>query len=354
MGKASLRKRLQREQRQALQGPLACVESEAAARGVPWVRGRGGPEISAALGEMIAGSLSPSAMSTAPIATKLIASMDRHARGKVVDFAAIVAGRKAAEELQETVVTPERLKAHHPAHAAYIYAQNQVSVLSEQLTELPHMAPFVKIVAKAEDLYMPGGPPMSPLTASYFTSWAFFDACVGPAKETIGTVILAFGAKFGIHEELLHLIRLMQQSRMGLYLHEGTEGDLVILRELGTDTLCRAISPAGYNGQKGEIWYARVLPPPLPQTGVHVVFTTPYVILHPPLAEWRAYLRRVLPAGPQEARLHTYEQHMKYGPTRNYWNDFVFEGYVNHRAEVIFLAGLPDLPASRPHFIGNS
>jgi len=45
---------------------------------------------------------------------------------------------------------------------------------------------------------------------------------------------------------------------------------------------------------------------------------------------------------------------MKYGPTRTYWNDFVFEGYVNHRTEAIYLAGLPDVPESRPHAEVNS
>jgi hypothetical protein len=45
---------------------------------------------------------------------------------------------------------------------------------------------------------------------------------------------------------------------------------------------------------------------------------------------------------------------MKYGPTRTYWNDFVFEGYVNYRMEAIYLAGLPDVPESRPHSEINS
>lgn len=43
-----------------------------------------------------------------------------------------------------------------------------------------------------------------------------------------------------------------------------------------------------------------------------------------------------------------YELLMKYGPERNYWNEYVFEAYVNHRAEVIFLCGLPDVEESRP------
>ena len=41
--------------------------------------------------------------------------------------------------------------------------------------------------------------------------------------------------------------------------------------------------------------------------------------------------------------------HMKFGPARDYWNEFVFEAYVNHQADAIFLAGLPDVPESRPH-----
>lgn len=32
-----------------------------------------------------------------------------------------------------------------------------------------------------------------------------------------------------------------------------------------------------------------------------------------------------------------------------YWNDFVFEAYVNHRTEVIYLAGLPVVSESRSH-----
>jgi hypothetical protein len=32
-----------------------------------------------------------------------------------------------------------------------------------------------------------------------------------PANETIGTTVFAFGAVFGIHTELLRLVRLMQE-----------------------------------------------------------------------------------------------------------------------------------------------
>ena len=41
------------------------------------------------------------------------------------------------------------------------------------------------------------------------------------------------------------------------------------------------------------------------------------------------------------------------GSPREYWAEFVFEAYMNHRPEVIFLKGLPDLPESRPHSVVN-
>ena len=41
--------------------------------------------------------------------------------------------------------------------------------------QLPEMKKYAKMVGAAEEEYMPSGPPMSPLTASFFTTWAFYD-----------------------------------------------------------------------------------------------------------------------------------------------------------------------------------
>jgi hypothetical protein len=73
---------------------------------------------------------------------------------------------------------------------------------------------------------------------------------------------------------------------------------------------------------------------------------TPYIVLHPGPNDWFAYFGRTLP---EPTPVRDYARHMKYGPTRQYWNDYVFEAYVNHRTEAIYLAGLPDVPESRPH-----
>jgi hypothetical protein len=242
-----------------------------------------------------------------------------------------------------------RLADLHPAHAAYVFAQNQVSVLSEQMMALPEMAPFAELIFNAKDDYIPRGPPMSPLTRSFFTGWAFFDAWVGEARETIGSCLLESGSTFGMDPELLRLIGCMQRSRMGLYVHEGSSAGLVTLRDFVTGVAYRAIVPAGYMGHAGELWYTRVLPPPTPVIAEHVVSQTPYLVLRPGVREWEAYFRRVLPDAPKQARLDAFEEHMKYGPSPRYWPEYVFEAYVNHEANVIFLRGLPDVEESRPH-----
>ena len=49
----------------------------------------------------------------------------------------------------------------------------------------------------------------------------------------------------------------------------------------------------------------------IPGSHEHVVFTTPYVVVHPDHPDWMAYFRRTLaPTAPMD----DYERHMKYGP----------------------------------------
>ena len=289
-----------------------------------------------------------------PIAGRLIRKMRGYVGAKVVDLSSVREGSKNAEALQKTVASRETLADYHPAHAIYVYAQNQTSVMAEQLMMLPEMDRFARLVENAQDEYVPSGPPMSPLTLSFFTCWAFFDACIGLGRETLGTTTMAVGKMFGMHEDLLRVIGLMQDSRMAVYVHGGFDDDKIILRELVTNRICKAICPSGYQGRAGELWYARVFPPPFAGLDEHVVFTTPYVLIDPGERDWLAYFDRTLPHETPEKRIAAYERHMKWGPARDYWTEFVFEAYVNHRHDMIFLRGLPDVPESRPHSEVNS
>ncbi|WP_157735731.1 hypothetical protein [Granulosicoccus antarcticus] len=119
---------------------------------------------------------------------------------------------------------------------------------------------------------------------------------------------------------------------------------------------CKALNSQG-GDVAGRVYIAIVrastldtapLPLSLAGSDEHIVFTTPYLLIAPGETEWLAYMDRVLPAESPAKRHAAYLNHMKYGPARNYWTEFVFEAYVNFKPEVIFLEGLPDVAESRP------
>ncbi|MDP3276924.1 MAG: hypothetical protein Q8Q09_17120 [Deltaproteobacteria bacterium] len=285
-----------------------------------------------------------------PIATSLVRVFQKLKGARVINLHAFREGSARAAELQKTVATPEDLAEHHPVHALYIAVQNQVSVLSEQLTSLPETTKLADLIEAAQVDYMPSGPPMSPLTVSYFTSWAFFDAAVGPRRETIGTCIAAIGTLLGLHPKFLALVAVMQQSSMRVYAHEGARADgTIVLRDLVSGARVPCIVPSGWLGAPGELWLARVLPPPVGVGDASLVFTTPYVLRGASEQDWVAYLDRALAAAKSDASKTLAA--LKHAID---WNEYIFAGYKGHVHEAIFLTGLPDVPSSLPHYSPRS
>lgn len=296
-----------------------------------------------------------------PLARKVIASARQHLQQKVTNLAAWREAKLRSNDYQKALISREKMAEYDPLHSLYIYGQNQLSVLIEQMAELPILDKLTIPYAEAQEAYMPSGPPMSPLTTSYFTCWGFFDLCTsGFKKETLATIATDFCQFQHVDEGLICLFETMSGSRMGVYRHEGTSGEFVFLRELITNTEIKAISASGYLGNAGEIWFVRLLPPPFEMSAFDysLVFTTPYVLgkLGPrreflPFVEeeWRSYFKRNLPKTHQDIEALAYHHLMKFGLSRNYWNEYIFLAYRNHRSDMIFLEGFPDQPASLPH-----
>ena len=149
----------------------------------------------------------------------------------------------------------------------------------------------------------------------------------------------------------LDVAKKMNGSRMGIYEHVGMEGPHILLRELVTDDQFLCHCPSGYLGQKGELWYVRLLPPLEPQMAQYwIAMTTPYILMGASKSDWAAFLKRTMLQceGPQDdrSRLHNL---LKHGLEPNYWNEFVFKAYHHHQADAVFLTGIPDLKATLPH-----
>ncbi|MCP5519440.1 MAG: hypothetical protein H7A45_19525 [Verrucomicrobiales bacterium] len=294
-----------------------------------------------------------------PVSRKVLAALDKHLGRKVINLAAFRMGAERAANLERGVVSEEQMRGMDPLHAVYGYAQNKLSAMVEDLAQLPMCAELAEAYMDAEEEYLPSGPPMSPLTGSYFFCWAVFDSHVGKHEETFATVAIDLCRRLGTEPSLVRLFEHLQNSRMGLYLHEGHAGAHVMLREFVTGRRQRCAVPTGYRGSAGEIWYARVLPEPFDSLGLgySLVFTTPYIILRREAGQylgadpqdWVAFFERSMPKTGLADAGQAYEHLMKYGLSPEYWNEYVFEAYVNHRPDMILLAGLPDVPSSRPH-----
>ena len=285
------------------------------------------------------------------IAKKFISS-----RGsKVVDLASWREGRKMALEagFGDEGPVPGKFADHDPCHALYALAQNVASLMAEAISGMREAKSYVRIVDNAEDEYMPSGPPMSPLTVSYFTMWALFDVRFGSSRETMGRCILRIAPEFDCPTWLIDAVERMQQSRMGLFVHCGSDGEGVLLREVGTREIVSCAVPAGYAGSEEQVWFVRVLPPPHQLCRRHIVFNTPYVIRDYPESAFVDYLERELarmmatkkPPRTDDAHGHL----MKYGPEPNHWNEYIHCAYSGHRHEAIFLTGIPDIRQSLPH-----
>ena len=239
---------------------------------------------------------------------------------------------------------------HDPVHAAYVYIQQISSHFAEGVSQLPEMKAYAKLAGDAEEEYMPSGPPMSPLTGSYFTCWACYDLRFGKDGDTIAKCQIDANDLVLMNPDQLDALKKLSESRMGIYEYVGFADGLVRLRELITGDEFSCLCTAGYKGKSGELWYVRRLPPLMPELATfHVLFTTPYILIESTKDDWMQFLKRTLlkaDGNDDHERLH---QLLKFGLSTNYWNEFVFQAYHHHQAQAIFLAGIPDLKATLPH-----
>ena len=234
-----------------------------------------------------------------------------------------------------------------PLHAAYISVQHLTSTFSEQVSALPEFRAYHDIIAFAEEEYMPSGPPMSPLTRSYFTCWAFFDVRFGPDQETIGTCLLDAASALNLSPDVETILESMQNSRLGVYEHLGIHTGRVLLEDIVTKDRFTCYVPAGYWGEKGQCWIVRLLPPLQGLFDYCLVFNTPYVWQGSSTDDWAAFFKRTL-LGTNEENA-TYSHLMKYGTDVHYWSEYVFQAYHHHQEDAIFLEGVPDILDSLPH-----
>lgn len=148
------------------------------------------------------------------LADKIITDLHKMSSKKVIHLEEIKEGHKMAEDLEAFVVSDKELARLDPLHAMYVFAQNRMDVLAEQLTQFPACRKFFSILAEAQDIYMPSYPPISPITSSYFSCWSFLDCEIGKEKESMAKIAIKVSQALSADSNLITLYQRMQESRM--------------------------------------------------------------------------------------------------------------------------------------------
>jgi hypothetical protein len=236
-----------------------------------------------------------------------------------------------------------------PVHSSYLLVHHLASVLAVHVARLPELRDHAAEVEQAKNWYIPDGPPISPITASFFQSWSLFDHPIGNTIDTLGGCLIEASDIFSFNPDEIDVLMKLSASRMGIYEHQGLSENYVKLRELITDQEFVTHVPSGYRGRSGELWFVRLLPPLLPELATyHVAFTTPYVLIGATRSDWILFLRRniVITKAPREEEALC--RFMKAGSSKNYWNEFVYLAYHHTLPNAVFLAGIPDLRSTLP------
>ncbi len=296
------------------------------------------------------------------IAGIIISEIKKYRNSKIVDFKALQAAKMNVQLMEDELKNSDFSK-HDPLHALYIYALNRASFFSERISEYPVCEELTEIGIEAEDLYLPGGPPMSPLTKSYFNGWILLDMAVGVEKETFTSIMIDIQKYLKEIPSIISIFENMQNSRMGLYINEGNDNRFVYLRELYTNKEIKTHVTSGYYGKRGELWFVRLLPPIGSGFDYFISLNTPYVIKkvkYPKSSlkinnrtnyeekEWIDFINRnIEKTGQKDAESALYH-FMKYGLSMFYWPEYIFQAYINYKFDAVFLTGFPDRPETLP------
>ena len=271
---------------------------------------------------------------------------------KLRDF---VQGRQAARKQLAEVKSVESLVAagHNPLHAAHLHGQNYVSVFGELANRLSEFETYRAAVAGAEETYVPGWPPVSPVSVSFFTSGSCLICLLAIPMKLSAPCALEIGQAFGISDDLALTLEVMGESAMGVYEHLGWHDGTAGLHDTIDGQIYPCIVPSNYVGRPGELWYVRLMPPLNASFAYGVAFTSPYVLVNTTKADWLAFFERqervLFPSGTTDDPVIRRRAFLKQGPEPNYWNEYVFLAYHDAQDGAIALCGIPDIPSSLPH-----
>lgn len=263
------------------------------------------------------------------ISNKLRKKFQKLDKRKIINFSELEEIKKKQKEI-ESIMKINFNEKEDPSHKIYSISQNLLSFLSEEFAPLIEFSDFTDTISDIQEEYMPSYPPMSPLTTTYFNFWCFNDFEFGKEKETLSSIVHELFINNNLDEIIVQASLNMRNSNMSFYIHEGFDDKLIVLREILSNEKYNCICPAGYIGNKGEIWFARVVQNLDQIYNYHIVVTTPYVILKYKEKDWIEFFKRQGIENKKGNYKVEFKKFLKNNPNIRYWHDYIMDAYVNY------------------------
>lgn len=268
-----------------------------------------------------------------------------------------------SKQLDRAFAIAEPLKRQEQIYVATIgYAMS----LATELANSGFAKQLLKRLESGIDEYMPGYPPISPVTDSHFYCSTYMSYRFGVEHETAAEIIQKVFQEWNIDPRGIESLKRLCCSRSGILETKSVSPDRILVRELVTDREFFLYCSAGYRGRPGELRFSRVAIPAEANGDTFYELTTPYILTGVDAGEWAAYLRSDMPelatrrdplCGPDPERellprsdiadrlAALFEEDCGV----MHWNDFIMDGYSNYEKSAIFLAGIPNRPETLPH-----
>ena len=283
------------------------------------------------------------------ISNKIKRKFKKTKNNTIVNISELKSAKDKLSDIESNLQNIIKNEEYDPSHKIYIITQNLLSNFSEDFSTLVEFSDFYDKVVEIENEFMPSGPPMSPLTKSYFTFWCFCDLMFGEEKETICSIYYDLAVENEFDKILLKAITNLNSSYMGFYLHMGFDDDFILLKEIFTNRSFRCKCPAGYTGKKDEIWYIRVVSNLDTVYNYHIIINTPYIILNYTEQDWISFFQRHGIRKENNKAEKILYSFLKDNPDIKYWHNYIMDAYVNYSESNVLLTGIPDVKGSKPH-----
>ena len=276
---------------------------------------------------------------------------------------------KAIRPTQFSSAIADALAINDPAKrqmSAYVCAVTYFMAVSIEMAKIKCGKALRDEIEEGNDEYMPGYPPMSPVTDSVFYSRTFMTFRFGPESETAIEKIVQLLTHWKASVEAIDVMRRLSHSRMGIFETIDVMDQFITVRELLTEREFRLQTNTDHPATVGELRLCRVAVPVQNDEDCFFEITTPYILEGHFAEEWSKCLEAELPDGrgskdplygpdlehPCLPKSETADLLAKMfeddlGPMP--WFEFIMDGYSRYTAASITLSGIPNRLETLPH-----